>query len=149
MAITIKGSTGIDTPNVNAIASLVYSNTSIDISQIELVGFKPNGTWSIVNSDTTLTAGQNYYANTRAGSLTLTLPASATLGDIIRVQDGEGLASSNNITINRNSHNVDGSARNVILNVDRQGVELIYESSRNGWVSKKEETDTNFLLRYC
>jgi len=119
-------------------SSLSFGGT-VDFTSATVKGL---GSWKIQNANNiTLVAGDNVFANTRAGALTLNLPASASKGETIRIVDNEGLCSSNNITIGRNGHNIDGSARNAILNVHRQGIVLVYESSRNGWVSKKSETD--------
>jgi hypothetical protein len=120
-------------------SSLTFGGT-VDFTSATVKGL---GSWKIQNANNiTLVAGDNVFANTRAGALTLNLPASATKGETIRIVDNEGLCSSNNITIGRNGHNIDGSARNAVLNVDRQGIVLVYESSRNGWVSKKKERVT-------
>jgi len=95
--------------------------------------------WNIVGSDQTLSVGQNYFANTRAqANLQLTLPASANIGDTIVVKDIEGFASSNNVVVLRNSHNIDGVARNAVLTIDYSGIQFVYESSRNGWVTVKD-----------
>jgi hypothetical protein len=94
--------------------------------------------WNIIGANTTLSVGQNYFANTRAqANLQLTLPSSANIGDTIMVQDQEGFASSNNVVVLRNGHNIDGVGRNAVLTVDNSGVSLVYESARNGWVSVK------------
>ena len=94
--------------------------------------------WNIIGANTTLSVGQNYFANTRAqANLQLTLPSSANIGDTIMVQDQEGFASSNNVVVLRNGHNIDGVERNAVLTVDNSGVSLVYESSRNGWVTVK------------
>ena len=94
--------------------------------------------WNIIGANTTLSVGQNYFANTRAqANLQLTLPSSANIGDTIMVQDQEGFASSNNVVVLRNGHKIDGVERNAVLTVDSSGVSLVYESSRNGWVTVK------------
>ena len=137
MAITIKGTGGLDTPSINATANAVFTGP-VDFTQAVLKGVNK---WQVVGSDTNLQSNRNYFANTRSASLTLTLPISANVGDTIVVQDSEGFASSNNITINRNGNLIDGSARNAILNVDRDGIALTFESATNGFVTRKENTD--------
>ena len=140
MAITIKGTGGLDTPSINATANAVFTGP-VDFTQAVLKGVNK---WQVVGSDTNLQSNRNYFANTRSASLTLTLPTSANVGDTIVVQDSEGFASSNNITINRNGNLIDGSARNAILNVDRGGIALTFESATNGFVTRKEQQETKF-----
>ena len=125
--------TNIYSDHLNITANSVFTGT-VDFTGATLSGVGES--WSIVNSNTTLTASQNVFANTR-NSLTLTLPASATLGDAIRIVDNEGLASSNNITISRNGHNIQGQSANLSITTARAGISLVYESSRNGWVLRE------------
>jgi len=96
--------------------------------------------WAIVNSNTTLETNRNYFANT-GNSLTLTLPVDPRIGDKIRVIDNHGVASSNVVTIARNGHLIDGFARNLVINTDRDGVELTYVSAEVGFVSNKQDTE--------
>jgi len=94
--------------------------------------------WTIVNANTTLAVGRNYAANTRAGALVLTLPASASIGDVISVIDHEGLSSTaNNITIATNGNNIDGFNRSAVVNTNRGGISLVYISSTSGWMTDK------------
>jgi len=100
--------------------------------------------WEIVNSNTTLTINRNYFANTRGQSdLTLTLPASANVGDTIQVIDNEGFCSSNNIFIanGTSTQTIDGGVRKLTLTTDRESVKLFYTGT--GWVSKQQETQLN------
>jgi hypothetical protein len=124
---------------VDYTSNRVTMGGSVDLTQADVNGA---GAITIQNSNNvTLGTGQIVHANSQAGALTLTLPASANIGDTIVVQDS-GFASSNNITIARNSHNIDGAARNVIINTDFGGVSLVYESSRNGWLTEKIERES-------
>ena len=140
MAITLKGTGGIDTPSINATSNAVFGGT-VDFTQAVLKGINK---WETVATNSNVFSNRNYFVNTGSGSLTLTLPTSANVGDVIVIQDSAGFASSNNITINRNGNPIDGSNRNAILNIDRGGVALTYESDRNGWVTRKDEQETRF-----
>lgn len=155
-----SGTVFIQAPNTNTDRNVVISeavgNVAISDGSTLTVDYASNRTtfggkadfsnastvkldkWNIIGANTTLSVGQNYFANTRAqANLQLTLPASANLGDTIMVQDQEGFASSNNVVVLRNGHNIDGVERNAVLTVDNSGVTLVYESARNGWVTVK------------
>jgi len=138
MTITIQPDQ-IDAPQVNVATQTTTSTFTLGSTVI-------NGleNWVHVSANTTLAANTNYFANTQANTLTLTLPASASIGDTIQVVDVAGFAGNNNITLARNSHNIDGSARNAVLNIDRGGVRLTYLSTTEGWTSKKRESRTRF-----
>jgi len=65
---------------------------------------------------------------------TVTLPSIAILGDEIRIIDATGSASSNNITVSRNGHNIQGAASDLTINIDRAGIGLVYYNVTQGWV---------------
>ena len=91
--------------------------------------------WTEVNtSPTTLEAKERRIVDTSGGPIQLNLPAAANIGDEVRIIDGTGNASTNNITINRNGHNIEGAADNIIVDVDRAGFGLVYYNSTQGWI---------------
>ena len=89
-------------------------------------------TWSLVADGTTLTAGQNAFANTNAGTITYTLPLSPSLGDQCKIID-LGNAATNNITIDRNSEPIQGSAANMTISTDSAAISLVYSNATYGW----------------
>jgi hypothetical protein len=89
-------------------------------------------TTSSISSATTAVAYAHYMVNT-ASAVTLTLPASASIGDWIRVFDATGSANTNNITIAPNGLNIQGSVQNLILDVAYGTLGLEYTGSTYGW----------------
>ena len=89
-------------------------------------------TWTLVADGTTLTAGQNAFANTNAGTITYTLPLSPSIGDQCKVVD-LGNAATNNITINRNSQPIQGLAANMTISTDSAAISLVYSNATYGW----------------
>jgi len=89
-------------------------------------------TTSSISSNTTAVAYAHYMVNT-AAAVTLTLPASASIGDEIRVFDATGSAATNNITIAPNGLNIQGSVQNLILDVAYGTVGLEYTGATYGW----------------
>lgn len=100
--------------------------------------------WEILNANTSLVANKNYFANTQT-TLTLTLPATANIGDTIRVFDNEGHASANVVTISRNGNKIDGFDRNVVITTNRDGVELVYVGPEVGFVTREQKTEGRFF----
>ena len=100
--------------------------------------------WEILNANTSLVANKNYFANTQT-TLTLTLPASANIGDTIRVFDNEGYASANVVTIARNGNKIDGFERNIVITTNRDGVELVYVGPEVGFVTREARTEGRFF----
>ena len=89
--------------------------------------------WVEKTSSVAVTAGQKIIVNTST-AVTLTLPASASLGDEIRIIDGTGTAATNNITVARNGHNIMGSASDLTINLNAAGIGLVYYNASRGWI---------------
>ena len=79
-------------------------------------------------------AGDRLFLDISSTAKTVTLPASAVMGDEIRIIDATGNASTNNITVARNGHNIVGSATDLIINTDRAGIGLVYYNATQGWI---------------
>ena len=84
---------------------------------------------SVKTGDTTMVAGQGYFVDTSSSAISMTLPSSASAGDTIAIKDYAGNFASNNCTIVRNGHNIQGSANNSILKTNRASVVLVYVDS--------------------
>ena len=96
-----------------------------------------NGTSGIfastaVSSNITLASLNNYMVDTTAAR-TLTLPASASIGNEIHIFDATGNAATNNITVANNSLNINGQATSLTIDQAYAGVTLIYVGSAYGW----------------
>ena len=81
-------------------------------------------------------AGNTYYVNTTSGAITATLPASATQDDEIRFLDVAGTFDTNNLTVGRNAHKIQGSATDLIIATERAGFALVYYDATQGWLIK-------------
>ena len=102
----------------------------------DLKTFNPGGTsWqSVVTGNTTMVSGRGYFVNTTSAAITMTLPASPSIGDTVNVIDYSGTADTNNITIARNSQPIMGAAENLTVAVERAAFSLVYSDSTNGWL---------------
>ena len=80
------------------------------------------------------TAGEGYFANTSGGAFTITLPTSASIGDFISVIDYAGTFDTNNLTIGRNGHNIQGDASDLTVATERAGFTLVYVDATQGWL---------------
>ena len=89
-------------------------------------------TSTAVSSNITLASLNNYMVST-AAARTLTLPASASIGDEIRIFDTTGNAATNNITVANNSLNINGQATSLTIDKAYAAVVLIYVGVTYGW----------------
>jgi len=89
-------------------------------------------------SSNTAVSGKGYFIDTTSAAHTLTLPASATIGDFIAIKDYAGTFNTNNLTIARNGHNIQGVANNSLISTNRASLVLVYVDSTKGWLYWEE-----------
>ena len=87
----------------------------------------------IVNGAYTASINDIIFVNTSASAHTITLPASPVLGHKVLISDLSNNASTNNITVGRNSQKIDGAEENFTIDVNNGSVEFIYTNTTYGW----------------
>ena len=105
----------------------------IDSAYVQIRATGGGVTYNATSSNITLEKGNAYIVDT-SSARTLTLPATGTLGDEIKIIDGTGQAGTNNITINRNGHKIQGLTDNLVINVNRAAQGLVYYNAAQGWI---------------
>jgi len=122
-----------------------YIRFNTDVNALEIyqgTAWVPAGGLSNVNiSDTdspyTASAFQMLWIDTTSGAVTVTLPASAQQGDEIRFLDVTGNFGSNELTVARNGHAIQGqSSTDLTVNTNRAGFSLVYYNVAQGWLLK-------------
>jgi hypothetical protein len=91
--------------------------------------------WQSVETGATFTAvaGNGYPVNTTAQACTVTLPA-GSVGDTIELVDYAGTWDTNNVTLTADgSEKIKGSTTDAVLNVERQGIKIVYVDATQGW----------------
>jgi hypothetical protein len=107
--------------------ALATDTTPGGISQLKPI-------WSVITTTITLAVNTNYFANTSASPFTVTLPASAVLGDQIKVCDVAGSFNTNNLTIARNGHEINNLAEDLVVDIKNITITLVYSGSTYGWI---------------
>ena len=87
----------------------------------------------------TTVAGRGYFINTTSGTVTVTLPASPSAGDVVVLKDYARTWGTNNITIASNTF--DGvSSVTETFSTNGQTVTLVYMDATKGWSLINEDT---------
>src|SRR5210317_1031523 len=100
---------------------------------------------STIVTGTTLTAvaGKGYWIDTTSNACTVTLPASASVGDFIEFSDYSRTWGTNSITINQNSLNFQGrTSPNPEYNTDGQSIRIVYSGATQGWIPTVDDDVT-------
>jgi hypothetical protein len=121
--LTVDGSQGSD--------GEVLTSTGTGVAWEEVGG---GLTWNVITANTNATTSNGYFIDTSSSAITLTLPASPTLGDQVVFNDYAGNALNNNITIARNSEKIQGDASDLVVNTSRASNTLVYSGSAQGWL---------------
>ena len=121
--ISVTLTSGADASDEIKVASFVSNSNAIRTNAWSA----PSGT------PVTAAAGDKLFIDTSSAK-TVTLPSSASMGDEIRIIDVTGNASSNNITVSRNGHKIQGGTTDLTINLDRAGIGLVYYNVAQGWV---------------
>ena len=126
------------TPRSGTAVTIGDAGDTVDLSNATVT--LPEGTgglsYSAKTSDFNAVTGFAYIVDTTSGAVTATLPSSASIGNQIHFIDGSGTFDTNNLTVARNSHKIQGLAENLVVSTERAGFSLIYYNVANGWVLK-------------
>ena len=140
ISILPKGSGKITLDNITLPAADGTADqvlTTDGSGQLSFVDNTGGTDWQAVKtSDFTAVGGEGYFVNTTGGAVIVTLPGSASQGDEVSIIDYAGTADTNNITINRNSHKIQGDASNLTISTERAGFTLVYVDATQGWLLK-------------
>jgi hypothetical protein len=116
------------------------------LANVTALPFSAGTDWqSTIVTGTTLTAeaGKGYWINTTSNACTITLPASASVGDTIEFSDYARTWGTNSITINQNSLNFQGyTSPNPEYNTSGQSVKIVYSGATQGWIPTVDDDVT-------
>ena len=99
---------------------------------------------SIVTAAThTAGANQGLWLDTSSNTITLTLPASPSVGDQVVLVDYARNWGTNAVTVNRNGSNFQGGTLNPTYSSSGQVVDLVFSGSTKGWIPNLDKTTTD------
>ncbi len=100
----------------------------------------------IKTSAFTAVSGEGYFVNTTSAAITVTLPASPSVGAIVAIKDYANTADTNNITIARNGSNIDGGTDNPLITNEGGAATFVYGDATKGWqiVEAAQKSDISF-----
>ena len=128
---TVSG-TGVAIP-VGAKIVLYSDGTNISSGPITKGYFTPGTNYTAVNGDQILvdTSGGGIGA-----PVTITLPASPSVGHEVTIIDSGSNLASNNLTVDRNGSNLLGEASNLTVSTNAAAFTLVYVNATRGWAYK-------------
>lgn len=122
--IASSGQLGIGGANYGTAGQVLTSGGSGAAPSWQSVSFTTN----VVTSNTTASANNHYYLN--AATVTLTLPASPSVGDEVRISE---VAGNTDCVIGRNGSNIMGDASDLTIDTAYLVLSLRYVDATIGW----------------
>jgi len=100
--------------------------------------------WSaavVTASTVTVEAGKGYFINTTSNACTITLPASAEIGDQIVIADYARTWATNAVTLDSNGLNFQGEDDTYIVDYDTvgQSLNIVFSDSTKGWLPVSDD----------
>jgi len=125
-------------PRVTSLEGVITNQESNIATASALAASAGYNPWSVVTASKLLVNRDRVFVNTPAlgggvGGLTLTLPAGPSIGFVVEIVDISGTASTNFFTIARNGELIQGTAEDLIFNVNNKAMKLIYSNTAKGW----------------
>ncbi len=119
---------------VGSATQVLTSNGAGAAPTFQAIPTAPPLTWASKTANYTASALDGILASTTGGAWTLTLPASASIGDEVAVVDQDGTFATNNLTIGRNGLNIMGLAEDMVVATNNAAFSLIYSGdATDGW----------------
>ena len=122
-------------------SSITFNGSSVSLGG-DAGGLNPIDWQAVVVSDgstvTTMVAGRGYFVNNTSAAGLVKLPLSASAGDTIKIKDYAGNFGTNNLTIQRNGHNIQGVTNDGLLSTNKASVTLVYVDATKGWIYVNE-----------
>ena len=91
--------------------------------------------WQAVQNTNFIAVKNNgYLVNTTTGNVTVSLPSSPTLGDIVTIMDYASTASANAFILYPNGNKIQGNTANVNVQSSGAALGLVYTDTTRGWL---------------
>ena len=105
-------------------------------------------TWDTTakTGDFTAVSGVGYFVNTTSSAISVTLPSSPSAGTVVGVSDYAGTAATNNITLARNSSNIEGNAEDFVIDQEGISITLVYVDATKGWITTDTGNSSNAFV---
>jgi hypothetical protein len=121
---------------LNNSGNLVFTSAPVNgiviASRLIKGGYTNN--WQVASSNYNVVTGNKLFVDTSSSAVTVTLPANASMGDEVVIVDAEANAGTNNITVSRNGHKIEGVADDFLIDINGASIKLAYYNVARGWL---------------
>jgi hypothetical protein len=112
-------------------SSAFTPSATYDLTTLTYVQTNYGQPWSVQGSGFTATAGGRYFC---AGGITVTLPASPNLGDMVHIIDYNGSFAASNLTVNPGANKIMRQATTMTVSTTGAAFTMVWSGASNGWL---------------
>tara|TARA_X000001388_G_scaffold33829_1_gene23857 strand:+ start:1812 stop:2531 length:720 start_codon:yes stop_codon:yes gene_type:complete len=132
--LTVKTVSGTGLALPVGSTTVLYSDGTNITGKLQTKGYyTPSATYTTVNGDQVLIDTSGGGIGT---AITINLPASPAIGNEVTFIDSGNNLASNNLTIGRNSSNINGTGSDLVVSANASAFTLVYVNATRGWVYK-------------
>jgi hypothetical protein len=119
-------------PRVTSLETTSTSQASAIATASALASLGGWNAWQLVTANKTLVNADRVFV-VPAANLVITLPATPSIGQAVRIVDAAGTAGTTNFTIARNGSNIMGVGQDMTVNTNSARLHLVFADSAKGW----------------
>ena len=131
--LTVTGTTQLNGSTIAASSAFTPANT-YDLVTLTYLQTKYGALWTTQSANFNATAGGRYWVDTGSTAVTMTLPASPTLGDQVQVIDLAGTFATRNLTVNNNGNKIMRITDTMTVSTNGAAFTLVWSGATNGWL---------------
>jgi hypothetical protein len=90
-------------------------------------------TWAIKTTNYTAVTNDALFVDTTSGVVTITLPATPSIGNVVYIVDVASKFATNKCTVARNGEKIMGLSENMDIQTNNAAVQLRYSNTTYGW----------------
>ena len=128
---------GDDAARPSGVAGMLRFNTGSNgfegYNGSQWTGIGGGNPWVAKTSGYTAVAGDRLLVDTSGGAITITLPASPSMGDQVTFIDLDGTFDSNNLTVARNGQAIMALGQDMTVQLKNAAFALVFTDGTNGW----------------
>ena len=129
-AATFSGAvTYEDVTNVDSVG-IVTARTGV---RVPAGGVQGAEVWITKTGAYTAVSNERIMVDTSSAAITITLPASPAVGDVVSLMDLSGTFGTNNLTVARNGKDIMNVAENMTVDTTNASFDLVFTGNTQGW----------------
>lgn len=135
-AVGVYGATKLDETvpnNSSTVKSMAAYQREERVKINEVLDLIGVGGWTATSTSITALPGSRHVVDTSSGGITITLPASPSVGNDVWFYDQKGTWGTGNLTLGRNGSLINGASADYVISTSSLFIVAVYTGASYGW----------------